>query len=306
MPGLVFERKAYVEWDGFMKFDRVGNYSLGFNYIDGVRVWVADKLVINWWSCNGSPKQRLIEYEVKEAAVKPIHIEWLQNDNALTALQFLWAYENEAIESVPSSVLFHYPRATLTYEKQRVVWVKGVAVKNTPVVFATYSTPTSFSVSPNLPAGLSIGTNGEIQGTPTEVMRESEFTVTAVLDGQSVQTVLTITVEEVAPCSELTLKDKRGQVVQDIIVRLYDVLPKYTASWTGGDALLWITPELPEGVEFVEEKRQFSGRVVKKQANTTYTIHVRNDAGEITYPFIITVEGCEYGSMFYSVLDKRA
>ena len=305
MPGLVFERKAYVEWDGFMKFDRVGNYSLGFNYIDGVRVWVADKLVINWWSCNGSPKQRLIEYEVKEAAVKPIHIEWLQNDNALTALQFLWAYENEAIESVPSSVLFHYPRATLTYEKQRVVWVKGVAVKNTPVVFATYSTPTSFSVSPNLPAGLSIGTNGEIQGTPTEVMRESEFTVTAVLDGQSVQTVVVITVEEVALCSDVTIEDNAGQVVQDVVISLYGVLLKHKISWKGTNALLWITPDLPEGIDFEEVGRGFSGRGMKRQEKTTYSIHVRNDAGEIVYPFTLTVQGCEYGLSFYSDLDKR-
>ena len=305
MPGLVFERKAYVEWDGFMKFDRVGNYSLGFNYIDGVRVWVADKLVINWWSCNGSPKQRLIEYEVKEAAVKPIHIEWLQNDNALTALQFLWAYENEAIESVPSSVLFHYPRATLTYEKQRVVLVKGVAVKNTPVVFATYSTPTSFSVSPNLPAGLSIGTNGEIQGTPTEVMRESEFTVTAVLDGQSVQTVVVITVEEVALCSDVTIEDNAGQVVQDVVISLYGVLLKHKISWKGTNALLWITPDLPEGIDFEEVGKGFSGRGMKRQEKTTYSIHVRNDAGEITYPFTLTVQGCEYGLSFYSDLDKR-
>ena len=305
MPGLVFERKAYVEWDGFMKFDRVGNYSLGFNYIDGVRVWVADKLVINWWSCNGSPKQRLIEYEVKEAAVKPIHIEWLQNDNALTALQFLWAYENEAIESVPSSVLFHYPRATLTYEKQRVVWVKGVAVKNTPVVFATYSTPTSFSVSPNLPAGLSIGTNGEIQGTPTEVMRESEFTVTAVLDGQSVQTVVVITVEEVALCSDVTIEDNAGQVVQDVVISLYGVLLKHKISWKGTNALLWITPDLPEGIDFEEVGKGFSGRGMKRQEKTTYSIHVRNDAGEIVYPFTLTVQGCEYGLSFYSDLDKR-
>ena len=305
VPGLVLEDKAYVEWEGFMKFDRVGPYNLGLYSIDGVRLWVNGILLIDRFECSASPKQRLVQYEVKEAGMKPIRIEWFQSSDETTVMQFLWAYENADVESVPSSVLFHNPQATFTYEKQRMVWVKGVAVKNAPVLFATYSTPTSFSVSPSLPAGLSIGTNGEIQGTPTEVMHASEFTVTAVLDGESVQTVLTITVEEVAPCSELTLKDKRGQVVQDIIVRLYDVLPKYTASWTGGDALLWITPVLPEGLEFSELEKGFSGRVVKKQANTTYTIHVRNDAGEITYPFTITVEGCEHGSMFYSVLDKR-
>ena len=306
VPAVVFEDKAFVQWDGYMKFDRVGPYTLGFNSVDGVRLWVAGVLLLDRWECSSSPKQRMVQYEVKETGAKSIHIEWFQNSDETTAMQFLWAYENEAIESVPSSVLFHYPRATLTYEKQRVVLVKGVAVKNAPVVFVTYSTPTSFSVSPNLPAGLSIGANGEIQGIPTEVMRESEFTVTAVLDGQSVQTVVVITVKEVAPCSELTLKNEGGKVVQDIVVGLYSFLPKHYIVWTGGDALLWITPDLPEGVEFVEEKRQFSGRVVKKQAKTTYTIHVRNDAGEITYPFTITVEGCEYGLSFYSDLDKRA
>ena len=304
VPGVVLGRKAFVEWDGFMRFDRVGNYSLGFNNVDGVRVWITDKKVIDWWSCHSWPKEKLIEYEVKEAGTKRIHIEWFQSQNSHTALQFLWAYENEAIESVPSSVLFHNPRAMLTYEKQRVVWVKGVTVKNAPVLFATYSAPTSFSVSPNLPAGLSMGANGEIQGTPTEVVYAKEFTVTAVLDGQPIQTVLTITVEDVALCSEVTLEDNKGHAVQNIVVDLYNVVPRHKISWKGGNALLWITPDLPEGLEFSELEKGFSGRGMKRQEKTTYSIHLRNDAGEIVYPFTITVQGCQYGMTFYSVLER--
>ena len=40
VPAVVFEDKAFVQWDGYMKFDRVGPYTLGFNSVDGVRLWV--------------------------------------------------------------------------------------------------------------------------------------------------------------------------------------------------------------------------------------------------------------------------
>ena len=69
-------------------------------------------------------------------------------------------------------------------------------------VTPTYSggTPNSWTITPNLPTGLSFNTsNGEIGGTPTVVSPQTTYTITAINAGGSGSTTITIQVNDIPP-----------------------------------------------------------------------------------------------------------
>src|SRR5512133_453730 len=71
----------------------------------------------------------------------------------------------------------------LTYSTNPAVYTKGVAIaNNTPS--STGGAVASYSVSPALPAGLTLDTSsGVISGTPTAVAARATYTVTATNSG---------------------------------------------------------------------------------------------------------------------------
>ena len=64
----------------------------------------------------------------------------------------------------------------------------------------TGGTVTTWSVSPSLPAGLSLASSdGAISGTPTAVSSSATYTITGTNTGGSTSTTVTIQVNDVAP-----------------------------------------------------------------------------------------------------------
>lgn len=98
-------------------------------------------------------------------------------------------YEFKVITGTPT------PAPTgLNYTTPNVFTVDEAITDLTPTVTGTV---TSYSVSPALPAGLSLNTTtGVISGTPTEAAVEATYTVTASNPNGSVTKAVVITVEE--------------------------------------------------------------------------------------------------------------
>ena len=303
MPGALFEHNLFAEWEGLMDFAQAGNYTVGFSHTDGVRLWIDGQLVVNWWGCSEMVRTRRQPFEVKAAGVKPLRIEWIFNRHSQVALQFLWSLNGGAEKPVPAAVLSHVPADILTYPFARVVAFKGVALrKNAPVLFGTYSGAINYAVTPDLPAGLTM-TAGAIEGVPTEVLAQTEYTVTAVVGGVNARAVLALEVLEGALPSNISIKTRTGESGADMKLQLYTVMEEYKIAWDGPKAVLSITPELPAGV--VLEDKVLKGRPLKKAEKQFFTIHVLADGGEATLPFAITVSGCEFGHTFYTELSRK-
>ena len=85
----------------------------------------------------------------------------------------------------------------LTYTSLSATYVKGRAITiNTPS--SGGGTVTSYSVAPDLPAGLSLNTGtGSISGTPTAVAAMASYVVTAINAGGSATAILSIAVNDV-------------------------------------------------------------------------------------------------------------
>ena len=90
------------------------------------------------------------------------------------------------------------PPPTLTYTTGTAIYTVGVAITpNSPT--STGGAASAYSVSPDLPAGLSLDDDtGIITGTPTAVSAKANYTVTASNLTGSATTTLTITVNAAA------------------------------------------------------------------------------------------------------------
>ena len=129
------------------------------------------------------------------------------------------------------------PPTALTYTTGTAVYTVGVVITaNNPT--STGGAVASYSVSPALPAGLSLSTStGIISGTPTAAAATTTYTVTATNAGGTTTVVLTITVNAAlsyVPSSEVytagTPITPLGPVVAGAAGTVYSVLPALPAA----------------------------------------------------------------------------
>jgi len=108
-----------------------------------------------------------------------------------TAVLLLLSGCGSSSNSSPSSV---QPPSNLSYTDSTAVYTEGTAITaNNPTNLG--GAVSSYSVSPDLPAGLSLSTStGIITGTPTAVTATANYTVTASNSAGNTTTTLTITV----------------------------------------------------------------------------------------------------------------
>jgi Putative Ig domain len=97
---------------------------------------------------------------------------------------------------VPYTMATNTTTAALSYGAENPSYPHGTAISNnTPTYTGPGIAPTSYSVLPSLPSGLSInGSTGVISGTPSSATANAAYTVTATGGGATAITILNITI----------------------------------------------------------------------------------------------------------------
>ncbi|HAR42511.1 MAG TPA: hypothetical protein DCS07_07750, partial [Bdellovibrionales bacterium] len=173
---------------------------------------------------------------------------------------------------------------SLTYSSNPAVYTKSSAITtNTPS--NSGGVITSYTVSPALPAGLTINaTTGVISGTPTVLTAATNYTVTGstgVLPNATV--VVNITVNDAAPAS-LTYSANPAVYTNGTQIT------NNTPSATGGAIVTYIiTPLLPDGLDLNPFTGVISGTPKAAAPLTTYTVTGWNTGGSISMSLSITV-----------------
>jgi hypothetical protein len=131
-----------------------------------------------------------------------------------------------------------------------------------------------YSVSPVLPAGLSIDTTtGIISGTPTGATGSKSYTVFATNDGGFTATSITINVVQHAP-SGLSYAGSPFTFTAG-----EDIGPQKLPSVTGCVDSYSIAPSLPGGLFFDTSTGAISGTPSSAQSATSYTVTATNSSG---------------------------
>ena len=156
-------------------------------------------------------------------------------------------------------------------------------------------TVTSYSVSPSLPAGLSLDTStGAISGTPTAVTSSATYTITATNTGGSTTADVTIVVNDVAP-SSLTYSPSSFTLTKGT------AMTTVTPTASGGTITSWsVSPSLPAGLSLDSSTGAISGTPTAITSSATYTVTASNSGGSTTADVTIVVNDVAPSSLTYS------
>ena len=184
--------------------------------------------------------------------------------------------------------------SSLTYSPNSFTLTKGTAM-TTVTPTSSGGTVTSWSVSPSLPAGLSLdSSNGAISGTPTAITSSATYTVTATNTGGSTTADVTIVVNDVAP-SALTYSPNTFTLTKGT------AMTTVTPTSSGGPVTSWsVSPSLPAGLSLDSSTGAISGTPTAVSSSATYTITATNTGGSTTDDVTIVVNDVAPSSLTYS------
>ncbi len=183
----------------------------------------------------------------------------------------------------------------LSYTTAAPTYTKGTAIaSNNPS--NTGGAITSYSVSPALPAGLTLDTTtGKITGTPTVVAASNTYTVTGLNVTGSTTKVLTIIVKDVAPSA--LVYSTPGPVTYT----KGTAITSNTPSNGGGTVVSYaIAPALPAGLSLSTTTGVISGTATALATAASYTVTATNTGGSTTKAINITVIDAAPTSLTYS------
>lgn len=174
------------------------------------------------------------------------------------------------------------PPTNLAYPQATITVIAGQAISaDTPTVTGTVTT---YSVSPALPAGLSLNSStGAITGTPTAVTAQATYTITAANSGGSTTATVQIAVNAPLPPPTSLIYP---QTV--IVTSVGQAVPADIPTVTGSVANYSSAPTLPAGLNF-NVAGAITGTPTAAVPQTTYTITASNSGGSTTTTVTITV-----------------
>jgi hypothetical protein len=171
----------------------------------------------------------------------------------------------------------------LNYTTATAVYTKGVQITpDSPT--SSGGTVSSFSVSPTLPAGLSLSTTtGVVSGTPTAVTATGSYVVTATNAGGNTMAGLSITVNDQPPSA-------LGYSTNPAIYTNGRQIAPDSPTNTGGTVISYsVTPALPSGLTLNALSGIIIGSPTVVTAATNYTVTATNSGGNTTAVLNITV-----------------
>lgn len=203
-------------------------------------------------------------------------------------------YSGESTTTVGIKVF--EPLATFTYSAGSIVAYNGTAITAvTPTYTGSTGAPVTYSVSPALPTGLTLNTStGVISGTPTVPTAVSDYTITATNGSSSLDVVMSIVVNDVAP-SALSYSGS------PLVVSKKVAITPMNPSSSGGKVVSYaISPALPTGLVLNTSTGVISGTATVARAATQYVLTATNAVGSATATISITVNEVAPAGLSYS------
>ncbi len=173
--------------------------------------------------------------------------------------------------------------SSLVYTAATAAYTKGVAIPpNAPSHGG--GAVISYSVSPSLPAGLSLSTStGVVSGTPTAITASATYTVTATNSGGSATATLSLAVTDLPPTNLVYSAPTASYTVGTTIA------PNLATHDGGAVVSFNVFPSLPLGLSFNSTTGSVTGTPLASAATTVYTVTAANSGGNATANLSLTV-----------------
>jgi hypothetical protein len=182
-----------------------------------------------------------------------------------------------------TSVTWTEVAPSISYNPSTVSVVNGTAM---PSLLPTNSgsPASSWSVSPALPAGITLNTStGQVSGTPSAIAAAANYTVTATNSTGSSTAVLNITVTAAAVPPSISYSPS------SLSLTLNTAMSPLAPTATGTFPTWSVSPALPPGLSLNTQNGTISGTPTEEQASANYTVTATNSGGSVTTTVAITV-----------------
>jgi len=192
------------------------------------------------------------------------------------------------------------PPSSLGYSNNPAVFTVGTALVN-----GTKNLPTSsggvvdsYSITPALPAGLALNSQGETRGTPTAASPTTVYTVTATNSGGSTTALLTITVNNASATSP---PENLTYATNPVIYTKGTAITNNSPGSTGGAVASYsVSPALPVGLALSTSSGIISGTPTAVTSAANYIVTATNSAGFTSASVNITVKDVAPSALTYS------
>lgn len=202
--------------------------------------------------------------------------------------------------------LYHKPDSYLSYTYSKAIYVSGADIPpNNPIFIESRVTYNSFTVSPQLPAGISINERtGVISGRPTVYSAASaSYIITAAGSSQSLSATITLSVEPRYLPQNLTYPAVTGDIGQELFILINNVkVTTITPTIVNGVSVIYQieSDNLPNGLTFNQETGGVSGTPLTTFSGVI-TISATNPSGTTYTDWNLVINGCSSGRVFQQI-----
>ena len=214
---------------------------------------------------------------------------------APTSSYLVTASNSGGSTSISLSITVSAALGALSYSTSTAVYTLGAAITpNIPTLSS--GTATGYSISPTLPAGLSLNSStGVISGTPTVVTSAANYLVTASTGGGNATTTVNIAVND-ATLGNLTY------ATNPAVYSKGTAIAANSPSLSGGIATGYsVTPSLPTGLIFNATTGVITGTPSGVASTASYVVKASNGSGSSTVSLSITVNDIAPANLSYNI-----
>ena len=297
VPSPMFQGSPHVEWNGYLNVEEEGEWQFHSQHIDGYRLIIDDSYIVNSYSCSES----ISDMTRKLTLTKGYHktkILWFSNHMDFMLVLKVKRPSDAEFISIPEGLFVHTPSSVLSMTSSVNQFYLGRPITTiSPLAFAVQEPFTSYSISPDLPSGLTFS-NGQISGTPSIKFGPTVFEIEATANGKQYKTKCTYASYEVDAPEAISVTDGINNITS-VRWTIYKQVSKLKLSCGDMDCKMDIAPALPEGITYNSKTLEISGRPTQAIESTVYTISASTEASTVTKNLTIEVPLCRYGHYYY-------
>ena len=297
IPSPVFYYGSHVEWNGYLDVKEEGEWQFQTQHIDGLKIMFDDKLFINSYSCSESISHMTRSISLTKGYHK-VQILWFSSHKDFMLIITVKRPSDAEFISIPEDLFVHAPSSALSMTTQVNQFYVGRPIPTiSPLAFAVEEPFTSYSITPELPSGLTFS-NGQISGTPSDEFGPTVFEIQATSKGKQYTTTCTYASYSVEGPGEVRVTDGINNITS-VKWDIYKQINKLKLSCGNSFCKLDIAPALPEGVTYDSAKLEITGRPTEAMEQTVFTISASTEASTTTKELTAEVPICEYGHYYY-------